>query len=240
MQSVEVPIPRVPSLSATDDEVDTVSSGSLTVTEIYKSVQGESTWAGKPCIFVRMTGCNLRCVWCDTVYAFHGGTKMSITEIAERCEALSCPLVEITGGEPLLQKNCGALAAALLERGFTVLCETSGALPIDRLPAAVIKIMDLKCPGSGESDKNDWTNIARLSALDEVKCVIADRRDYEWSRDAIRKHELTSRCAAVLFSPVFGSINPKDLVQWILEDGLDVRFQLQMHKFIWPPDQKGV
>ena len=216
------------------------TGGGLMVTEIYKSVQGESTWVGKPCTFIRLTGCPLRCVWCDTTYAFQGGSRMSMTDIVAACDALDCPLVEITGGEPLAQKQCGALAERLLDRGYTVLCETSGALPIDRLPDAVIKIMDLKCPGSGECDRNDWDNIAKLAPRDEVKCVIADRRDYEWSRDAVRRYDLTSRCAAVLFSPVFGSVEPKALVEWILEDKLDVRFQLQLHKFVWPPDQKGV
>jgi 7-carboxy-7-deazaguanine synthase len=219
---------------------DPLLSAVLTVTEIYKSVQGESTWAGLPCIFVRLTGCHLRCVWCDTEYAFHGGTKMTVDEIVDRCVELACPLVEITGGEPLLQKQCGTLAQCLLDRGLTVLCETSGALPIDRMPADVITIMDLKCPDSGECDKNDWSNIGRLSMRDEVKFVIAGRKDYEWSRDAVREHDLPARCHAVLFSPVFGSVDPRELVEWILEDELDVRFQLQMHKFIWPPDQKGV
>ncbi|MDZ4861143.1 MAG: radical SAM protein [Candidatus Hydrogenedentes bacterium] len=212
----------------------------LTITEIYKSVQGESTWAGLPCIFVRLTGCNLRCVWCDTEYAFYGGKKMTVGEVVDACNVLDCKLVEITGGEPLLQKHCGALAQSLLDAGYTVLCETSGALPIDRLPAEVIKIMDLKCPGSGEVEQNDWTNIDRLSARDEVKFVIADRADYDWARDVVREYRLSERCHEVLFSPVFGSIDPKALVEWILEDILPVRFQLQLHKFVWPPDQKGV
>ena len=216
------------------------ADASLTITEIYESVQGESTWVGLPCIFVRLTGCNLRCVWCDTEYAFYGGKKMSVEEVVAECEALDCKLVEITGGEPLLQKHCGTLAQALLDRGFTVLCETSGALPIDRLPDAVIKIMDLKCPGSGEEEKNDWSNIDRLSSRDEVKFVIADRTDYEWSRDVVRKYDLATRCNEILFSPVFGPIEPKSMVEWILEDKLPVRFQLQLHKFVWPPDQKGV
>ncbi|NUM54796.1 MAG: radical SAM protein [Candidatus Hydrogenedentes bacterium] len=216
------------------------SDPALTVTEIYKSVQGESTWVGLPCIFVRLTGCNLRCVWCDTEYAFYGGAKKTVDEILEECVALDCSLVEITGGEPLLQKHCGTLAKALLDRGFTVLCETSGALPIDRLPGDVVKIMDLKCPGSGEADKNDWSNIDRLSARDEVKFVIADRADYEWGRDVVRRYDLAHKCHQVLFSPVFGSVEAKALVEWILADKLPVRFQLQLHKFVWPPDQKGV
>ncbi len=210
------------------------------VTEIYRSIQGESTWAGKPCTFIRLTGCNLRCVWCDTEYAFHHGDKMTIGEILEECNRLACPLVEITGGEPLLQKGCPVLAEALLAQGYTVLCETSGSLPIAALPRDVIKIMDLKCPGSGECDKNDWSNLEALGPRDEVKFVLADREDYEWSREVLLEHHLAARCNAVLFSPVFGAIDPRDIVEWILEDGLDVRFQLQVHKFIWPPDQKGV
>lgn len=215
-------------------------SKTLSVTEVYRSIQGESTWVGLPCIFIRLTGCNLRCVWCDTQYAFYGGRKVTIGELVDKCLGLSCPLVEITGGEPLLQKDTPTLAQCLLERGMTVLCETSGALPIGQLPADVIKILDLKCPASGECEKNDWSNIAALSPKDEVKFVIADRADYEWSREAVRKHDLSSRCRAVLFSPVFGAIEPRTLVDWILHDRLDVRFQLQLHKFVWPADAKGV
>ncbi len=212
----------------------------VVVTEIFRSIQGESTWAGKPCTFVRLTGCNLRCGWCDTEYAFHGGAEMTVAEVLEECGGLGCGLVEITGGEPLLQKGCPVLAQALLEGGYTVLCETSGALPIAALPAGVIKIMDLKCPGSGECGKNDWSNIEALGPRDEVKFVIAGRADYEWSREVARKHALVDRCHAVLFAPVFGSVEPRDLASWILEDGLDVRLQLQLHKFIWGPEQKGV
>ncbi len=212
----------------------------LAVTEIYKSIQGESTWVGLPCIFVRLTGCPLRCVWCDTAYAFSGGDAMSVADVVEQVKSLDCPLVEITGGEPLGQRNCGPLAQALLDQGLTVLCETSGALPIDQLPDSVIKIMDLKCPGSGEQSRNDWNNIAKLSPKDEVKFVIADRVDYEWARDKTRELDLTSKVNAVLFSPAFGPQDPQALVKWIMEDGLDVRFQLQMHKFVWPPDTKGV
>jgi 7-carboxy-7-deazaguanine synthase len=212
----------------------------LAVTEIYKSVQGESTWAGLPCVFVRLTGCPLRCVWCDTAYAFTGGDAMNVTQVVDAVKALDCSLVEITGGEPLGQRNCGPLAQALLDEGFTVLCETSGALPIDQLPDAVIKIMDLKCPGSGEEHRNDWNNLAKLAPRDEVKFVIADRTDYEWARDKTREHDLPSKVNAVLFSPVFGAQDAQELVEWILEDELDVRFQLQLHKFVWPPDTKGV
>lgn len=212
----------------------------LAVTEIYKSIQGESTWAGLPCTFVRLTGCNLRCVWCDTAYAFSGGTRMTIGEIVDSCIASKCSLVEITGGEPLLQRHCGALAQALLDQGMTVLCETSGSLSIDLLPKEVIKIMDIKCPGSGECGKNDWDNLALLTPQDEIKFVIADRADYEWSRDELRRRKLHTLCKEVLFSPVFGSLNLQDMVAWILEDELPVRFQIQMHKVVWPPDQRGV
>lgn len=212
----------------------------LTLTEIYRSVQGESTRAGLPCTFVRFTGCNLRCVWCDTAYAFHGGEKVTVGQVLEEVAGLGVSLVELTGGEPLLQKACSTLAECLLERGYTVLCETSGALPIARLPEGVVKIMDLKCPGSGECERNDWSNVEALSERDEVKFVIADRADYEWSRDIVRRHGLAERCRAVLFSSAFGQASPRDIVEWILADGLDVRFQLQMHKYIWPPEQKGV
>jgi 7-carboxy-7-deazaguanine synthase len=212
----------------------------LVVTEVFQSIQGESTWAGLPCVFVRLTGCNLRCTWCDTAYALHGGTEKTVGDLVARCDSFDCDLVEITGGEPLVQQACPAFAACLLDRGKTVLCETNGTLPIDRLPAEVVKIMDLKCPGSGECHKNDWANVARLSARDEVKFAIKNRADYEWSRAATRKHDLPARCNAVLFAPVFGELEPKQLVEWILEDRLDVRFQLQLHKLVWGPDAKGV
>ncbi len=212
----------------------------LRITEIYKSIQGESTWAGLPCIFVRLTRCNLRCVWCDTAYAFHGGEDKSVGDVVDQCRALDCRLVEITGGEPLAQEACTNLAQALLDAGFTVLIETSGSLPIDVLPAGVIRIMDLKCPDSGECDKNHWPNIEALTSSDEVKFVIASRRDYEWARDKTREYDLARRCHSVLFSAVFGAIDAADLVQWILDDKLPVRFQLQLHKFIWPPAARGV
>jgi 7-carboxy-7-deazaguanine synthase len=210
------------------------------ITEIYHSIQGESTWAGLPCTFIRFARCNLRCVWCDTTYSFTGGTEMSIEEILEQCASYNCSLVEITGGEPLAQAVCIDLAESLIAGGYTVLVETSGSLPIAPLPDAAISIMDLKCPGSGECAKNDYSNIDALTKKDEVKFVITDRVDYEWAREKVREYDLDTRCNAVLFSPVFDLIDPKTIVEWITEDCLPVRFQLQMHKFIWPPDQKGV
>ncbi len=212
----------------------------LRVTEIYKSIQGESTFAGLPCVFVRLTGCPLRCAWCDTDYAFYEGVSMSIAEVMEQVERLSGCLVEITGGEPLAQKECPALTQALLDAGCQVLVETSGALPIRGLPQAAIKIMDLKCPASGESEKNDLSNLADLSLRDELKFVIADRGDYEWARDMVRKHELFKKARAVHFSPVLDRLAPQRLAEWILADGAPVRLQLQLHKFIWEPHQRGV
>jgi 7-carboxy-7-deazaguanine synthase len=212
----------------------------LTIIETYLSVQGESTWAGLPCTFIRLARCNLRCRWCDTTYSFTGGDKITIAELLEKCSGYGCELVEITGGEPLAQEECSTLAQALIDEGYTVLVETSGSLPINVLPPETIKIMDLKCPDSEECEKNDWSNIDYLTDKDEVKFVLASRRDYEWARDVIRKHTLETHCRSILMSPVFGEIESAEIVQWILEDELPVRFQLQMHKFIWPPDQKGV
>ena len=223
-------------MSTTPQPIDT-----LRITEIYRSVQGESTRAGLPCVFVRLARCNLRCRWCDTAYAFRGGEKMTVEAIVRRVAEHPAPMVEITGGEPLAQPACADLAGALLDAGHTVLIETSGSLPINVLPLGVVKIMDLKCPDSGESGRNYWPNIAYLNPKeDEVKFVIASRADYEWTRDVIREHALETRCHAILLSPVFGEVDPKDMVDWMLEDELPARFQLQMHKFIWPPDQKGV
>jgi len=212
----------------------------LNVIEVYSSIQGESTWAGLPCTFIRLARCNLRCRWCDTTYSFGAGKKWAISDLIVDCHALDCKLVEITGGEPLVQKECVDLAQALIIEGYTVLVETSGSLPINVLPPETIKIMDLKCPDSDECEKNDWSNIDYLTKKDEVKFVLASRRDYEWARDVIKKYKLETLCAAVLMSPVFGEIESADIVHWILDDELPVRFQLQMHKFIWPPDQKGV
>jgi len=212
----------------------------LRVTEIYASVQGESTWAGLPCVFIRLAGCHLRCAYCDTDYAFEGGTDMTLEAVVDQCAQWPWSLAEITGGEPLLQPACPHLATVLLERGYTVLVETSGTLPVAALPPAAIKIMDLKCPGSGVSDATDWDNIAALTGRDEVKFVIGDRADYEWSCDVVRRHQLPSRCRAVLFAPVFDVMAPQTLSEWILEDGMHVRLQLPLHKYVWPPGRRGV
>jgi len=212
----------------------------LTVHEIYQSVQGESTFAGLPCVFVRLTFCDLRCSWCDTAYAFYGGKKMPLPEILAAVEKFGCPLVEVTGGEPLLQPACLDLLKALCDRGYRVLLETGGHHDIAAVDARVVRIMDLKCPGSGMSDRNRAENIPLLTANDEVKCVLASREDYEWAREKIRAHQLHERVRSVLFSPVFGKIEPAQIVDWMLADRLPVRFQLQMHKFIWDPKQRGV
>lgn len=212
----------------------------LTVNEIYHSIQGESTWAGWPCVFVRLTFCNLRCDYCDTAYAFYEGKKMTLKEIVDQVDSFGCKLVEITGGEPLLQENVLPLMSMLCDAGYTVLLETSGAHDISCVDARVHRIMDLKTPGSGEVEKNLWSNIDHLDTRDEVKFVIGSREDYEWSRENVQRFDLIARCHAVLFSPIWGQIDPREIVQWILADKLNVRFQLQMHKFIWSPTQRGV
>ena len=212
----------------------------LTVNEIYQSVQGESTWAGLPCVFVRLTFCDLRCTYCDTEYAFYEGNKMTLEEIVDKVRDFGCPLVEVTGGEPLLQPNCIPLLARLCEAGFTVLLETSGSHDIAPVDARVHRIMDLKTPSSGECGRNLYANIAHLTERDEVKFVVGSREDYEWTREMMREHDLASKVRAVLLSPVFGKISPADIVAWMLEDKLPARFQLQMHKFIWEPRARGV
>jgi 7-carboxy-7-deazaguanine synthase len=229
------------------------------ITEIFKSIQGEGTRAGLPCIFVRLTGCNLRCTWCDTAYAFHGGKKMELDEVMARVDELAerregahgsqapVPLVELTGGEPLLQEEIYELAEGLLIAGYTVLIETSGERFIGRLPAEVIKIVDVKCPDSGEANTFDMKNLEALSENDEVKFVISTRRDYEFAREFTAQHRLAERVKQVLFSPVFRDpegkcegLEPRTLTEWILADGLPVRLGLQLHKFIWDPATKGV
>ena len=212
----------------------------LKINEIYESIQGESTWAGWRCVFVRTTACDLRCTYCDTEYAFYEGKKRTLDDVLAEVLAFDCPLIEITGGEPLLQKNVLLLMTALCDAGRTVLIETSGAHDISCIDPRVHRIMDLKTPGSGECARNLWSNIPHLAPRDEVKCVIGSREDYEWSREQVRTHDLATRCATVLFSPIFDRIEPREIVEWILADKLPVRFQLQMHKFIWDPKWRGV
>jgi 7-carboxy-7-deazaguanine synthase len=212
----------------------------LTINEIFYSIQGESTYAGCPCVFVRLTACDLRCSWCDTEYAFHEGRKMTVDDVLAEVDRHRCRLVEITGGEPLLQDDVYPLMTRLLGEGRTVMLETGGHRPIDRVPRAVVKIVDVKCPGSGEAEKNDWANLDRLAPHDQVKFVVKDRADYEFARDVIARHGLDGRAAAVLMSPVHGVLDPKTLAAWMLQDHLPARLQLQVHKYVWPPDTRGV
>jgi len=212
----------------------------LTINEIFHSIQGESTHSGRPCVFVRLTACDLRCSWCDTPYAFTEGRKMTVDEVMTQVGTFGCGLVELTGGEPLLQREVYSLMDRLLAAGHTVMLETGGHVSIEQVPQPVIKIVDVKCPGSGESQRNHWANLDRLAPHDEVKFVIKDRADYEYARDVVRRHELTRRAAAVLFSPVHAVLDAKTLAEWILEDRLEVRLQLQTHKYIWGADVRGV
>ena len=212
----------------------------LTINEIFYSIQGESTRAGEPCVFVRLTACDLRCSWCDTPYAFHEGRKMSLDEVMAEVDRHGCPLVEITGGEPLLQDEVYPLMERLVARGRTVMLETGGHRPITRVPRAVVKIVDVKCPASGEAGRNDWGNLDALAPHDEVKFVIQDRADYEFARDVIGRYDLASRSAAVLVSPVHGVLDPRLLSEWMLADHLPARLQLQLHKYIWSPTTRGV
>jgi 7-carboxy-7-deazaguanine synthase len=212
----------------------------LTVNEIFYSIQGESTFSGRPCVFVRLTACDLRCTWCDTPYAFHEGIKMALDAVLAEVQKHDCPLVEITGGEPLLQREVYPLMERLLALGKTVLLETGGHVALDQVPPGVVKVMDVKCPGSGEAHRNDWTNIDRLTRRDEVKFVIADRVDYEFARDVVRRFNLAGRCGAVLFSPVHATMDLPTLAAWIMADALPVRLQVQLHKYIWGADVRGV
>ena len=212
----------------------------LTINEIFHSIQGESSRAGQLCVFVRLTACDLRCTWCDTPYAFHEGRKMSVDEVVAAVEAHGTRLVEITGGEPLLQEEVYPLMDRLLAAGHTVMLETGGHRPTTRVPAAVLKIVDVKCPASGEAAKNDWSNLDRLEPHDEVKFVVQDRADYEFARDVIARHGLASRAASVLLSPVHGVLDPRTLSEWMLADRLSARLQIQLHKIIWSPSTRGV
>jgi 7-carboxy-7-deazaguanine synthase len=212
----------------------------LVIHEIYASIQGESTFAGLPCTFVRTTGCNLRCTWCDTPQAFYGGTRMRRDEVLARALATGTPLVELTGGEPLLQPGVIPLLRALCDAGRTVLIETSGEADVSNVDPRVHKIMDLKAPASGESHRNRWSNLEHITPRDEIKFVLADRTDYEWMRGVIRERDLPSRTPNLLASTVFGKLAARALVAWVLEDALPVRVQLQMHKYIWSPETQGV
>jgi 7-carboxy-7-deazaguanine synthase len=226
----------------------------MQITEIYKSIQGESTHAGLLCVFVRLTGCNLRCSWCDSEYTFTGGHRMTMEEVAEEVEQLSPGgLVEITGGEPMLQeREVVPLMQHLLDDGYTVLLETSGERPLHRVPKGVVKIVDVKCPNSGEYDSFDMQNLEALDSSDEVKFVLSDRTDYEFARDFVERHQLAGRVTAILFSPAFSQdaggprdsshclLDPRELAEWMLADNVPARLGLQIHKFIWDPAMKSV
>jgi 7-carboxy-7-deazaguanine synthase len=216
-----------------------MTASRVRITEIFHSIQGESTHAGRPCVFIRLTGCPLRCTWCDTEYAFHGGVDMTIDEVVAQTQAYGCRLVEVTGGEPLHQAAAFPLVERLCAEGFEVLIETSGAIDIAAVDRRARIIMDIKCPGSAMADRMLWSNLSHLSNHDETKFVVKDRADYEWAREFVRRENLTARCH-VLFSPVFGELDPRILAEWLLEDRLPVRFQLQLHKLIWSPDMRGV
>lgn len=212
----------------------------MVITEIFKSIQGESTFAGLPCIFIRLTGCNLRCHWCDTAYAFHGGQKMTPEQVANRVRQFGGKLVEFTGGEPLLQEEVYSLSGQLISEGYRVLIETSGERFVGRLPKAVVKILDVKCPGSGESERFCFNNLAELERKDQIKFVILDQGDYRYATDFIARYRLRERVDELILSPVFGQLEPRLLAEWILRDGLEVRLGLQLHKFIWDTEVHGV
>jgi 7-carboxy-7-deazaguanine synthase len=212
----------------------------LTVNEIFHSIQGESSFAGQPCVFVRLTACDLRCTWCDTAYAFDEGRKRSIDDVVAEVTGYGCTLVEVTGGEPLLQEEVYPLMERLLAAHRTVLLETGGHRSTARVPPGVVTVLDVKCPGSGEALRNDWTNLDRLRPRDEVKFVLTGRDDYNYALDVVDRHQLASRASAIHFSPVHGVLHPKTLSEWVLADRAPVRVQLQVHKVIWPADARGV
>jgi len=211
----------------------------MKINEIYRSIQGESSYTGLPCVFVRLTYCNLRCSYCDTEYAFYEGQNYTVDEAVQEVLRYQCPLVEITGGEPLLQKEVYPMMDRLVGHGFTVLLETSGSIDVGNVNLAVVRIMDLKCPSSGECERNLYTNLDKLQPRDEIKFVIGTREDYLWTKKILEEHRLTERFP-VLLSTVFNQIQPRQIVEWLLEDNLNVRFQLQAHKYIWEPSTKGV
>ena len=212
----------------------------LTINEIFHSIQGESRRAGEPCVFVRLTACDLRCSWCDTPYAFHEGAKRTLDDVIATVEQYGCPLVEVTGGEPLLQEDVYPLMQRLLDSGHTLMIETGGHRSIARVPGAVLKIVDVKCPGSGEHERNCWENLDLVTSHDEIKFVLKDRADYDYAVDVVRRHNLAGRVGAIHFSPVHGVLDPRVLSEWVLADRLAVRVQLQLHKFIWSPETRGV
>ncbi len=216
-----------------------MNADTLTVNEIFYSIQGEAADAGRPCAFVRLTGCDLRCRWCDTEYAFHEGRSMTIEQILGRIEAFGCRLVEVTGGEPLLQSATPRLVKALLDAGYEVLVETGGHRDVTTLDRRARIIMDLKCPGSGEEPANRWDNLDHLGPSDNIKFVVADRNDYEWARRVVQERGLSDRCE-VFFSPVHGEVELQELAAWMLEDRVPARLQLQLHKVLWGPEQRGV
>jgi len=211
----------------------------MRITEIYRSIQGETQYAGLPCTLVRTTGCDLRCRYCDSAFAFHGGTDMSIAQILGEVDRLAAPLVLLTGGEPMLQRDIGALAAALLERGYRVMIETSGSQPLDSLPDGVARIIDVKTPGSGESARMRWDLLDQLRPGDAVKFVLGDETDYRWAAQVVRERRLAER-TEVLLSPEHGRLDPRNLVEWMLRDGIRARLNLQLHKYIWSADARGV
>src|SRR5690348_16655945 len=211
----------------------------MRVTETFYSIQGESTYVGLPCTFIRLTGCPLRCTWCDTEYSFYGGAERSLDDLMAAVRAYGCQLVEVTGGEPLHQPDALGLINALCDEGYTVLIETSGAIDVSPVDARAHVILDVKCPGSGMTDRMDWANLDRLQPKDEAKFVIKDRADYEWASSILKQYDLARRCP-VLFSPVHGELELRPLAEWVLADKLPVRIQLQMHKYIWSPTMRGV
>jgi 7-carboxy-7-deazaguanine synthase len=213
----------------------------MRITEIFHSIQGESSYAGLPCVFVRLTWCNLRCVWCDSEYTFTGGVEMSVDQVLEKVRGYGCKLVEVTGGEPLVQKReCCELVKRLCDQDYTVLVETGGSLDAGALDPRAIKILDVKCPGSGEAGHNFWANLEHLNPRDEIKFVIKDRADFDFALDVIKKYQLDDREPRLLFSPVWGTVDLQDLAAWIIQTGLPGRMQLQLHKYIWGPDKQGV
>ncbi|HEX3150442.1 MAG TPA: radical SAM protein [Gemmataceae bacterium] len=236
MESVPAPLPYPAQRVAL---LQSKPAGTLLIHEIYRSIQGESTFTGLPCIFIRTTVCGQRCSWCDTPHAFAEGTVMAVDEVLRRVTELDCPLVELTGGEPLLQAETRPLMTTLVNSGHTVLLETGGAEDVADVDRRVHIIMDLKCPDSGECERNRWTNLDHLKPTDEIKFVIASRRDFDWTIETIRSHKLDQRCT-VLLSAVFDRVKLADLADWLLDSRLDVRMQLQMHKFVWDPKARGV